>query len=194
MWSVVPFKIKLWIIIPFSILLYLLFSTVIGFDLIKSITTTASVTGISALLFGEYAWKYIYMIKPEFFEKYICPDLNGQWLAKIESNFDGETTVELPLEIKASFFSIKMIMHTNYGKSNTSICRISKEDDGSFELNYMYRVQNDRAKRGDAQSYDGAARVNLINSEIKELNGVFFTNRCWREGKNTAGNVSITKQ
>tara|TARA_Y100000310_G_scaffold198957_1_gene198943 strand:+ start:4172 stop:4756 length:585 start_codon:yes stop_codon:yes gene_type:complete len=194
MWGVIPFKVKLWIVVPLSILLYLFFNAVIGFDLIKSTTTVASVMAILAWLVGEYLWKYIYMIKPELFEKYVCPDLNGQWLAKIESNFDGETVVDLPLEIKANFFSIKMIMHTNYGKSNTTICRISKQDDGSFELHYMYRVQNDQAKSGDAQSYEGAGRVNLIDSEIKKLKGVFFTNRCWREGKNTAGNVTMIKQ
>jgi hypothetical protein len=190
MWDIFPSKIKLSVSILISILVFSLFFYILEYGLVRAVSTTISFIAVLALVVGKYLWTYVYI---DFFKKHFCPDLNGNWVAKIKSNFNGGMVVEIPISIKADLFSIKMFATTSFGQSNANYCRIYRNNNDLFQLEYLFKVDNDSAISGDTTFYEGAARLTLHDHKSMVWKGVYWTNRCWNEGKNTAGEIEISR-
>ena len=189
MWDVIASKVRYTIMVSISVLCFSLFFYVFEYSISRSISSAISLFAILAFVFGKYLWKLIYF---DIFNQYLCPDLNGKWCAKIKSNFNDGTEVTIPVSFEADFFSVKMFGQTSFGDSEANYCRILKNSSGRFQLEYMFRVNNDSAKKGDTQFYEGAARLTLHDSKKPLWKGVYWTNRCWHDDKNTAGEIEIT--
>jgi hypothetical protein len=191
MWDAIPSNIKNAITVSISVLCFALFYLLLGYGLVKSVITAITLVTILAFLIGKFLWRYLYF---DALNQYLCPDLNGEWNAKIESNFEEGTVVQFPIFIKADFFSIKMLGNTSVGKSAANNCRIFKNESDQFELEYFFKVKNDDYKKGDTQFYEGAARLTLDSNKLDSLwEGVYWTNRCRVEGKNTAGKIELSR-
>lgn len=190
MWDLFPSKVKYGLPAIISILIYLFCNQYLEQSLIRSISYTITVIMILAWLFGKYLWRFVYV---GFFKERFCPDFNGKWLGKIESNFNGGTTVEFPITIEADFFSIRMKGDTTLGRTYANYCKVIRTDDGCFELEYMFKGINDTPSETDTSFYEGAARLRVIDISTMTMKGVFWTNRCWQNGKNTAGVLELKK-
>lgn len=190
MWELMPSKVKYGLATSLSIGLYLLFINLLHYPPIKSLSYTISTITLLAMVFGKYLWVYFY---PKFLQKRFCPNFNGAWIAKVKSNYSENEYVEFPLEIEADFFSIKMKGETTIGRSYANYCRVERAEDGTFELMYMFKVKNDSPSKTDALFYEGAARLRVVNVDSMEMKGVFWTNRCWQNNMNTAGEITLTK-
>ncbi|MDK1262742.1 hypothetical protein [Cronobacter sakazakii] len=190
MWKLVPIKIKYGLPAALSILLYLIYNGLFHLEIIKSISYTVSTLTFLAWLFGKHLWKYCYC---DFFKKHFCPDFNGKWIASVSSNHNGATLVEFPVHIDADFFSIKMKGETTIGRTYADYCRVVRTEDDGFELVYMFKVINDTPSDTDTYFYEGAARLRVIDIKSMHMRGVFWTNRCWQNGKNTAGTITFAK-
>ncbi|GEA04795.1 hypothetical protein KUL17_36920 [Alteromonas sp. KUL17] len=190
MWDVVHSKVKYAIVVIVSALCFLLFFSGFEYSFFRSIVSAISLVTVLALVIGKYLWKYLYF---DALNKYLCPDLNGNWSAKIKSNFGKGTDVLIPIKIEADFFSVRMFASTSFGQSEANYCRIFKSESNRFQLEYMFQVRNDSAGKGDAQFYEGAARLTLNNADNQLWKGVYWTNRCWNEGKNTAGEIELSR-
>ena len=190
MWEVVHNNIKYGIVVAISVLCFSLFFYGFDYSFFRSIFSAISLVTVLALAIGKYLWKYFYF---DALNKHICPDLNGNWKAKIKSNFDEGTVVVIPMKIKADFFSIRMMAETSFGHSEANCCRIFKSESEKFQLEYMFKVRHDSAKKGDTQFYEGAARLALNDADKEMWKGVYWTNRCWQEGKNTAGEIELSR-
>lgn len=190
MWEVVHSKIKYAIAVIVSALCFFLFYYGVEYSFFRSIVSAISLVTFLAFVIGKYLWKYLYF---DALNKYLCPDLNGKWSAKIKSNFADGTDVVIPIKIEADFFSVRMFADTSFGQSEANYCRIFKSESDRFQLEYMFQVRNDSAGKGDAQFYEGAARLTLNDADNQLWKGVYWTNRCWNEGKNTAGEIELSK-
>jgi hypothetical protein len=190
MWEVIPSKVKYAIIVTISALCFSLFHYGFEYSFFRSIVSAISLVTVLALVVGKYLWKYLYF---DELNKYLCPDVNGYWNAKIKSNFDEGTDVLITFKIEADFFSIRMFGDTSFGQSEANYCRIFKSKSERFQLEYMFKVRNDSAGKGDSQFYEGAARLTLNDNEEELWKGVYWTNRCWNEGKNTAGEIELSR-
>uniref|UniRef100_UPI0039773920 hypothetical protein n=1 Tax=Aeromonas hydrophila TaxID=644 RepID=UPI0039773920 len=104
MWNLFPSKVKFGLPTTIAILIYLFCNQCLDQPLIRSISYTITAITILAWLFGKYLWKFVYI---DFFKKKFCPDFNGKWIGTIESNFNGGTTVQLPITIEADFFRLE---------------------------------------------------------------------------------------
>ncbi|MFT7430261.1 MAG: hypothetical protein ACI971_000712 [Colwellia sp.] len=191
MWDLLPSNVKLSIIVISAISGFFLFNQCFEYSFMRSISSTVTLLAFSALVYGKYLWKYCY---PNFLKENFCPDFNGKWIATIKSNYEGDTEVSFPLEIEANFFSVKMKGPTTVGQTHAKYCKIIRMEDDSFGLEYMYKVFNDRQSKTDTSFYEGAARLRVTDIKTMELKGVYWTNRCWKKGLNTAGEINLVKE
>jgi len=191
MWDLFPSKVKYGLPAVIAILIYLFCNQYLEQPLIRSISYTITAVTILAWLLGKYLWKFVYI---DFFKNKFCPDFNGKWLGTIESNFDGGTTVQFPITIEADFFSIRMKGNTTVGRTYANYCKVIRTDDDCFELEYMFKGMNDTPSETDTSFYEGAARLRVVDVSTMDMKGVFWTNRCWQKGKNTAGVLELKKE
>lgn len=191
MWELLPSKIKYGIPAGVSILVFLIFSECLNQPFFRSISYTITTITILAWILGKHLWKYVYI---GYLKRKFCPNFNGVWEGEIESNYNEGTKVKFPIEIEADFFSIKMKGNTTIGRSYSNYCKVIRTEDDCFELQYMFKVINDTPSSTDTSFYEGAARLRVTNIETMSMKGVFWTNRCWQNGQNTAGIISMAKK
>ncbi|AOR57591.1 hypothetical protein [Pectobacterium parmentieri] len=191
MWDLLPLKIKYGTPAAISIVVYSFFSEYLSQPFFRSISYTITTITVLAWISGKYLWKYFYI---DYLKNNFCPDFNGQWIGSIESNYNGNTKIEFPIEIEASFFSIKMKGTTTIGRTYSNYCKIFRTEDDCFELHYMFKVFNDTPSVTDESFYEGAARLRVTDIKTMSMKGVFWTNRCWQNGENTAGVIKFEKK
>lgn len=190
MWQVFSSKIRYGVAVALSCILFVLFNLVLEWGVIRSISFTITAVTLISLLLGKYLWRYVYF---DFISKRFCPDLNGSWNAKIYSNYGGGTIVTVPMTINADLFSIRMKGETSFGHTTVRSCHIFKDNNERVNFEYIFEVKNDSAGKGDTQYYEGAARLTLFDNEKEVWKGLYWTNRCWNEDKNTAGEIVLIR-
>lgn len=190
MWKLIPAKYRMMILVTSIVLVFLFYSIIMESTFTRSISYSVTTITVAAFIMGKYLWKYVYV---DFLKKTLCPDFNGVWEVVVESNFSNGTKVKVPVKIEADFFNIRMRTKTTVGRTFSNYCRVIRTEDDEFELEYMFTGKNDNPSVGDDTSYDGAARVRVINIDTMEMKGVFWTNRGWHEGNNTAGSICFEK-
>jgi len=191
MWSLLPSKVKYGVPTAIAIILYLAFDNYTNSSFMSSVSYSVTTVSFLAWLFGKHLWKYLYT---DFLKRKFCPDFNGKWKGRIESNYGGGTTIDFPIEIEANFFSVEMRGKTTIGRTYANYCRITRTEDGCFELEYMFKGINDTPSETDDSFYEGAARLRVMDVSTMYMKGVFWTNRCWQNGKNTAGVIELFKE
>lgn len=138
------------------------------------------------------------------------PPLDGEWLASLESNWPaiqqraepGSPSISLaPVKAKvtiiARLFYIRMNLASDdrYSTSKTIFVRATRDpEDGSVMLHYLYRNTTKLPKPTDSDSHDGAATLNVegVGTAIW-MEGVYWTNRNWHLGLNTAGRMTLRR-
>jgi hypothetical protein len=108
--------------------------------------------------------------------------------------FDKAVTVE----IKASLFraNMKLIPKDAYTDSQTIWLRpVAQGEAGHPRLYYMYKsITQGAPKETDLHLHVGAAYVDVItDGDELILRGVYWTERDWPHGNNTAGAINVTK-
>lgn len=156
-------------------------------------------------LMGTYIWRAIWKIPylgSMLLNQKICPDLNGTWTGEVISSFkdeDGNSiTKQVTLTIKASFlnFDISLVSDDKYQRSTVVQSEIYKDQrNGSFYLSYIFESVVDQPMESDDSKFDGSAKLNIRFDENKiTLVGVYWTNRCWQKGMQTAGTMILNKK
>ncbi|MBY5984246.1 hypothetical protein KUW18_09095 [Halomonas sp. DP5Y7-2] len=191
MWSLFPLKIRYGVPAVVAIAVFLAFNELLDKPLLNSISYTVTAITFLAWLFGKHLWRYVYI---DYLKNRFCPDFNGKWVGKVESNFGGGKRIEFPVEIEADFFSIKMKGKTTVGRTYANYCKVVRAEDGCFELEYMFKGFNDTPSETDDSYYEGAARLRVMDISTMHMTGVFWTNRCWQNGRNTAGVIELFKE
>lgn len=138
------------------------------------------------------------------------PPIDGQWKASLQSNWpaiqqrslSGSAPVALApvpatVTIIARLFFIRMNLASDnrYSTSKTVFVRASRDpEDGSVTLHYLYRNTTKVPETTDSDSHDGAANlcVEGRGADIW-LEGVYWTNRNWHIGLNTAGKITLRR-
>lgn len=138
------------------------------------------------------------------------PPLDGEWIASLESNWSaiqqraqpGSPPVALkPVKAKvtiiARLFHIRMNLASDdrYSTSKTVFVRASRDpQDGSVTLHYLYRNTTKVPETTDSDSHDGAANLSVEGQgKTVWLEGVYWTNRNWHLGLNTAGKITLKR-
>lgn len=141
----------------------------------------------------------------------VLPDIHGSWSGLITSNWPAiaeshgiknpdESAVKsrptpVTVDIHVQLFSISMELKSDssYQESKTLSCSIRKNSHKGFEFSYIYRSSVHNPKPTDEQSFLGAAFFDFSSRKPRELKGVYWTNRKWKEGLNTAGVIALER-
>ncbi|HBC3912525.1 MULTISPECIES: hypothetical protein [Vibrio harveyi group] len=177
-----------------------------GFDVVTRLTMPVLVLFILLTwLMGTYVWRVVWKIPyigTTLLNQKVCPDLNGTWVGETVSTFsdnDGNPYRKaVTLDIKASFFNfdIRLISDDQYQRSTVVQSEIYKDQrDGSFYLSYIYESVVDQPLKTDDSKFDGSAKLHIrFDSSEITLVGVYWTNRCWQKGMQTAGTIKLSKK
>jgi len=136
------------------------------------------------------------------------PPIDGTWSATLESNWPMiqqrlNPTVPLPqlapvkatITIRARLFFVRVNLSSDdrYSNSKTIFVRATRdEEDGSTQLHYIYHNSTNNPTATDSSAHEGAACLSVepIGNDVR-LEGVYWTNRNWHKGLNTAGTISL---
>lgn len=137
------------------------------------------------------------------------PPIDGEWLVTVQSNWGtiqrmrGEPGTEDKVvrqgkvKITSRFFGVRMRFEGSdrYSRSS-SVCVSVRRDPqhGTVELNYIYDNITRNPLSSDCNSHNGAARVEVQDENGKiSMEGVYFTDRNWNQGLNTAGVITFER-
>lgn len=183
----------------------------------------AGLISVSLLVVVGQTAIFHYMWRKPFIQKHFFPYIPGKYEGTISSNWSvisairtgatgagGLSEVDLhvekmggfekpvTVEIKASLFhvSMKLIPKDSYTDSQTIWLRpIHDGEAGHPRLYYMYRSTTQNApKATDVQFHFGSAYVDVIvDGDKVSIRGVYWTDRDWPHGRNTAGEIRAIK-
>jgi hypothetical protein len=190
--------------------------------MVETISLAGLVSVTIVVLVGETGLFHL-LWKIPFVQKHLFPFIPGKYEGTISSNWsvisairagatgvgglvDGDLHVDrmgnfdkpVTVEIKASLFraSMKLIPKDTYTDSQTIWLRpVAEGEAGHPRLFYMYRsITQGAPKPTDVPYHFGAAYVDVIQDGGKlTLRGVYWTERDWPRGNNTAGAIKVTK-
>ncbi len=170
----------------------------------------AGMTGL-VLFFGESrAFPWVIKYTPL---KTLFPYIEGEWAVLIQSNWkkvreindlaDNEEQTSDPktakATIKARLFSVTLLLETDdkYSESETifAIPERNKKN-GNTRLHYIYHNETRNPEETDCSRHYGAAYLDTKapSTMPKRLEGVYWTNRSWHKGLNTAGSISFHRE
>ncbi|WP_133121909.1 hypothetical protein [Pleomorphomonas carboxyditropha] len=138
------------------------------------------------------------------------PPIDGEWKAILESNWPaiqqracpGAASVPLvavpaTVTIIARLFYIRMnlISDSRYSTSKTIFVRATRDpEDGSVTLHCHYENTTKVPETTDSSSHYGAANLCVERQgDNIWLEGVYWTNRNWHLGLNTAGKMTLRR-
>lgn len=161
-------------------------------------------------------WRFLWRLCPAL-NRWVFPDLNGVWVGSTKSNWPTiermlraaqahEALAEADLagvppqedaiavEIKASLFAVRInaALSSTEGTSHTLTARPRlNADSGRLHITYVYEQSVPVPKLTDEGLHIGAADVQLDWDDPTAAEGVYWTQRRWSLGLNTAGRVSL---
>jgi hypothetical protein len=176
----------IWIFIGFSILLYLVFLFIFSIleknllNYFKPIPIVVTIDLILVYLFSNFIWKW------NFLYSWLVPfpNLNGTWKGVVKSTWvDPKTNKRLNpipviLTIKQTFLSISCVMRTQEMESRSFIGSfIIDADNQLLQLVYSYTSFPKQIVANRSNQHFGTVIFNIINAEIQELRGEYWTDR-----------------
>jgi hypothetical protein len=176
-------------------------------SLLRALSSASSLAGVVFLIVGEsfiFPWICKLPIVRTFF-----PPIDGEWRVNLQSNWGAierlrgnsdvadKVSKQGTVKIFSRFFRVRMKFEVDdrYSKSST-VCVSVKRDwqHGTIELNYIYENLTSNPKSSDSSRHNGAARVEVRDEDrVVSMEGVYFTDRNWNQGLNTAGYISFER-
>lgn len=180
---------------------------------------TFVVMGVLGLTLGSSRFCSWTWGKFPLLNKLLFPDLNGVWVGTTRSNWpvikammDSAASPEsidlgslsnIPLQedgmailIEANLFKIHVkarAARTN-GNSRSITASVDRlPNDLDIRLSYIYDQETPDPVYTDESNHIGAATLFFENGTYDECKGYYWTRRKWREGTNTAGQLSFKR-
>jgi hypothetical protein len=168
------------------------------------LATPVTVVFIAVIFFlGKCGWKVLWKLPylGTIMHKSICPDLNGNWVGEIHSNFideNGSNAVKkVAITIHADLFGLNITLHSLDGYQDSKVIQSEIYKDqrtNTFYLSYIFEAVVSIPQQTDDAFFDGAAKLEIvIDHQSTILKGTYWTNRAWQRGKNTAGLITVRR-
>lgn len=170
---------------------------------ILEIATPISLLYLACLyLLGKVGWKLFWLIPRlgPLLERWVCPNLNGEWSGKIESNYSDASnnfvSKDVSMTIKADFFGFKITTHSkdNYQNSKVILSSLTRDTHtDTFYISYIFESRVPVPMPTDDRIFEGAAKLEVVFRDDGSLmlDGVYWTNRAWQRNLNTAGRIRL---
>lgn len=139
----------------------------------------------------------------------LFPDLDGEWQAELDSNWptiaqraqlpaptsSAPTMAKITIVTRLFFVRVNLRSDSNYLSSKTIAAKIVKDpEDNSVRLYYVFQSTVLKPHETDSAGHEGAAFIDIPGKlKVNELEGVYWTNRNWHKGLNTAGTIKLKR-
>lgn len=176
-------------------------------NLLKALSSASSLAGFTFLILGE-TFIFPWICKLPIVRTYF-PPIDGAWDVTLQSKWgaierlrgnleiEDKITKQGKVKIFSRFFRVRMQFEANdrYSKSSTICVAVQRDcQHGTIELDYIYENLTSNPKISDCSRHNGAARVQVRDEDGKvSMEGVYFTDRNWNQGLNTAGYISFER-
>lgn len=176
-------------------------------NLLKALSSASSLAGFVFLILGE-TFIFPWICKLPVVRTYF-PPIDGAWDVTLQSNWgaiermrgnlavEDKTSKQGKVKIFSRFFRVRMQFESDdrYSKSSTICVSVQRDNQhGTIELNYIYENLTSNPKISDCSRHNGAARVQVRDEDGKvSMEGVYFTDRNWNQGLNTAGYIAFER-
>lgn len=160
----------------------------INWEALKKLPDVVTFYVILSFVFTKWLWRL------RMFQAWLVPfpDLQGTWEGELKSTWKdpatGETILPVPvlLVVRQTFSSISCAVFTRESDSYSTAAQISRDDDsGALLLSYNYTNRPKATIRDRSAIHDGAARLKIVTSPQRRLEGKYWTSRC------TTGDISL---
>jgi len=142
---------------------------------------------------------------------HLLPDLDGHWEGTLQSNWTRvqqrsvdlapqpdllNIPVEVTITARLFFVHIELVSARDYTRSRTLAVRPSKDPEtGRLRLSYVFESTSKTPQPGDSAVHHGAAYLELFDvTGDSRLEGIYWTNRNWSQGLNTAGTITLHRK
>lgn len=173
-------------------------------DSFKLITPITLIFAGVIFVIGKWGWLCLWKFPfvGEILHKSVCPNLNGKWLGKVHSSYTDENgnkvVTEVELTIKADLFGFSLVLRSLDGYQESKVIQSELYRDprtGTFYLSYIFEASVPIPEETDDKVFDGAAKLEIIvNEKNTVLKGIYWTNRAWQRGMNTAGLITMKQK
>lgn len=163
-------------------------------------------------------WRIMWRIVPRLNAWF--PDLNGIWAGTTSSNWptikmlvDTAKSTKQVTEnelhntpsqndalvalVKNNLFHVRIIakLGSTHSDSHTiSATPWRHQHTKQIHISYIYQQSTPNPESTDEETHLGAADLMLVNDGFSTAEGVYWTRRAWRTGRNTAGKISLQRR
>lgn len=151
------------------------------------VSVSISFIAVNALLFflvDRYLWA---SVLSRFLK---IPDVRGTWTGDLISNYDNGKKVEMTLKIEQTMTRISCNARFKDSSSTSEMAIVDWYNDGEKKLTFTY-CNNSRDINVTQKEYHG---YNWFLIRDDSMNGWYFTDRTFGDGKTTNGRMELTKQ
>ena len=149
----------------------------------------------------SFAFPWICRLK---FIRDLSPDISGDWRATVNSNWPviakfadldpgAGTPVYADIKVVARLLRVKIKFQSDnkYSRSKSVSVSVSRdEDNGDVRIYYTYENTTEDPVTSDCSHHFGSAYVDVTGCGPEmTLHGLYWTNRKWNAGLNTAGTI-----
>jgi len=160
----------------------------INWEALKKMPDAVTVYVVFAFVFTKWLWRL------RLFQGWLVPfpDLQGTWDGELKSTWKDATGRTIPaipatLVIRQTFSSVNCALFTQESESYSAAAQINRDDEsGTLYLNYNYSNRPKATIRDRSAIHDGAARLRVIETPNRKLEGEYWTGRC------TVGEMSFS--
>lgn len=144
---------------------------------------------LALFVLGSFVWQKVWHRFPALNE-WVFPDLNGIWDMEINYRWNGTRgTKHAVANIKQTFFSVNMEVHSESSDSETLVVKTLKDMNSARPvLYYFYRIIPKGSASSAGSAYEGASILKLYGHEGNVLRGNYFTSQ------QSQGDFSLTKR
>lgn len=176
-------------------------------SLLRALSSASSLAGLLFLAIGE-TFIFTWICKLPLVRTYF-PPIDGTWDVTLHSNWgvidrmrgneaaEDKITKQGKVKIFSRFFRVRMQFESidRYSKSSTVCVSVQRDcQHGTIELNYVYENLTSNPMISDCSRHNGAARVEVRDEDgVVSMEGVYFTDRNWNQGLNTAGYIAFKR-
>jgi len=176
--------------------------------LLRALSSASSLAGFAFVIVGE---SFIFPLLCKFpIVRTYFPPIEGSWTVSLQSNWgaierlrgnqsvEDKLTKQGKIKIFSRFFRVRMQFESDdrYSKSSTVCVSVQRDvQHGTVELNYIYENLTSNPMVSDCSRHNGAARVQVRDEDrVVTMEGVYFTDRNWNQGLNTAGYIAFERE
>jgi len=184
-------------------------------DWMQAISSSLTLSTLILFLLGQTRLFHLLWLIP-LLKNLLPPKIDGNWTATLSSNWpvvsqrvqsasDHQVTDATPsrksikarVKFKATLAYVTMLLEseTGYSTSNTKVVKLIPSHEGRrARIYYIYQNATNTPENTDEQFHHGAGYLDIVDdNDGLSLSGVYWTNRKWAQGLNTAGTITMTR-